>query len=61
MSRIITQLHEEMAGLLRKFKQSEAENSFNGIDIPNTNEEDDDGWMTITSKGKKIKEARHVC
>lgn len=56
ISRLITQVHEEMATLLRKFKQPEYE-AFTG---DNADADDGDGWTTVTSKGKKIKEARHV-
>ncbi|KAL5107037.1 putative ubiquitin carboxyl-terminal hydrolase 3 [Taenia crassiceps] len=53
MSRLITQVHEEMATLLRRFKQPEYETFID-------DNADGDGWTTVTSKGKKIKEARHA-
>ncbi|VDN97448.1 unnamed protein product [Rodentolepis nana] len=51
MSRIITQLHEEMATLLRKFKPAELVNEL-------SDQLEDDGWFTVSAKGKKIKEAK---
>ncbi|VDD83732.1 unnamed protein product [Mesocestoides corti] len=54
MSRLITQLHEEMACLLRRFKPSETPK--------NALEEDDDGeeWTTVGCQGKKFTEARQT-
>ncbi|CDI97939.1 ubiquitin specific peptidase c family [Echinococcus multilocularis] len=56
MSRLITQVHEEMATLLCKFKQPEDE----AFTEDNGDGDDNDGWTTVTSEGKKIKEARHA-
>nr|CDS25632.1 ubiquitin specific peptidase 10 (C19 family) [Hymenolepis microstoma] len=53
ISRIITQLHEEMAALLRKFKPAEPANEL-------ADQFEDDGWFTVSTKGKKIKEAREA-
>lgn len=54
MSRLITQLHEEMAALLRKFKPADALVGEAPV------EEDGDGWFTVSTAGKKIKEAKEV-
>ncbi|KAM7534018.1 hypothetical protein Aperf_G00000115447 [Anoplocephala perfoliata] len=54
LSRLITQLHEEMATLLRKFKPTDALVS----EAPG--EEDGDGWFTVSTAGKKIKEAKEA-
>ncbi|VDM32654.1 unnamed protein product [Hydatigera taeniaeformis] len=56
MSRIVTQVHEEMATLLRKFRKPEDEDFADD----NTDSDGNEGWTTVTSKGKKIREARHV-
>ncbi|KAL5963741.1 putative ubiquitin carboxyl-terminal hydrolase 3 [Taenia solium] len=56
MSRLITQVHEEMAMLLRKFKQLDYET----FTDDNADGGDGDGWTTVTTKGKKIREARHA-
>nr|VZI25812.1 unnamed protein product [Spirometra erinaceieuropaei] len=59
MSRILTQLHEEMIALRRKYSPPEP------VVIPPEfpeaeEEEDDEGWTTVGAGGKKFTEARQV-
>ncbi|KAL7059738.1 hypothetical protein AAHC03_013823 [Spirometra sp. Aus1] len=59
MSRILTQLHEEMIALRRKYSPPEP------VIIPPEfpeaeEEEDDEGWTTVGAGGKKFTEARQV-
>ncbi len=58
MSRIVTQLHEEMAGLLRKFSKSPDPSPVNPWEAQE--EEDDEGWTTIGTQGQKLVVAREV-
>ncbi|KAM3185976.1 hypothetical protein ACTXT7_005276 [Hymenolepis weldensis] len=53
ISRLITQLHEEMATLLCKFKPAELVNKL-------SDQFEDDEWFTVSAKGKKIKEAKEA-
>ncbi len=62
MSRILTQLHEEMACLLRRYKVMDEpfpDLSKFALDYPPSDEEDD-GWTTIGSKGKKFTEVQET-
>ncbi|VDN17604.1 unnamed protein product [Dibothriocephalus latus] len=59
MSRILTQLHEEMIALRRKF--SPPEPVIIPPEFPEMEDEDEnEGWTTVGTRGQKIAEARQV-
>ncbi|VDL96920.1 unnamed protein product [Schistocephalus solidus] len=58
MSRILTQLHEEMIALRRKYNPPEP--VVIPPEFPEVEDEDDEGWTTVGTRGKKFTEARQV-
>lgn len=66
MSRILTQLHEEMAEVFRKFKPAETKMKKEQpwwelpSDQQDGGDKDDEGWTTVVTNGKKLAAAREV-